>query len=120
MIKVGTLCEINGNDTAFLSFLQVLNQKFGYGTTVFSAEKSEAPPYEQRGANIDLYIPEDEQKAFSKIHGESWKFAPVKKTKFMSNGTVGLIVWHKDDWTRVLIEDKLYEVPTNKLKEITI
>jgi len=123
MIKVGSLCEICGKETGFLSFLHILNKTFGYGTSAVLADKTEKPPYEPRGANIDLFITEEEQNAFTKAHttpdGQSWKLAPMKNTKFMSNGTVGLIVWREGDWTRMLIEDKLYEVPTDKLKEIT-
>lgn len=111
MIEVGSLCEINGNDTAFLSFMHLLNKTFGYGIPVFDTVKHNPLPDEPKGANIDLFLPEEVQKAFSKKYGN---------TKFMPNGTVGLIVWQEGDWTRMLIEDKLYEVPTDKLKEIAI
>lgn len=111
MIKVGGLCEISGSTIDYMSFISILNFTRG--------PKTESP----KGANID----EEDSVSFIStqavviINGRKYSGLQTRgRTRFFANGMVGLIVCREGDWTKMLIEDNLYKVPTDKLKEISI
>lgn len=79
---------------------QVPNAPLGIHCSVYTGHQE--PGYTQPDANGNVYA-----------------YTNPAETKFVPNGTIGLIVHIENDIARILIEEKLYIVSTEKLKVIS-
>lgn len=77
-------------------------------------------PVGPSGIHCSAYVANDDvQFSPLDVNGCSWQIQNFNETKFISNETIGLIVHMDKDIARMLIEDKLYLVPVEKLKVIS-
>jgi len=91
------------------------------GTTTTVSSPHPIPlPCAPMGIHCSTYIAKKEQPVIDH-NGEVWMIqgSNIQNTKFMPNGTIGLVVHVDNDIARVLIEERLYLVPVEKLKVIS-
>lgn len=98
----------------------------GLPTGTITAVSSQHPiplPDVPKGLHCSMYVAKNEapltQLTQPDANGNAWTIQGFHETKFMPNGTIGLIVHVDKDIARMLIEDRLYLVPIEKLKVIS-